>query len=461
MFVKVIYKNNEYDTVKPILLDELITSGQIDKFLRSEGWATIGIDPVRGTGGYYSGPDRRHKSVFESLNDDDKTKGQLIKEVIDLRQCITSLEENKADFEIIEKALKESEDRYRAIVEAFDGLIYICSQDYRIKFMNGQFIERTGYDATGELCYKALHDLDSICPWCVNERVFKGETVRWEIQSPKDNHWYYIVNTPIYHTNGTLSKQAMIIDITEIKKTEEELKRISEELARSNAELKDFAYIASHDLKKPLQSIESFANLLARRYKGNLDAKADEFISYIVEGVQRLQILIKDLLEYSQIETKAKNIKPTDCSFIVEEAMNNLKTAMDESNAVVTYNKLPTIMSDPQQIISLFQNLIDNAIKFRSNKAPRVRISADRKGNEWIFSIRDNGIGIDPENFDKIFVMFQRLHGSADFPGTGIGLSICKKIIERHGGRIWVESEPGKGATFFFVIPSIGNAGFD
>jgi light-regulated signal transduction histidine kinase (bacteriophytochrome) len=327
--------------------------------------------------------------------------------------------------------------------------------------MNGQFIERTGHDATGELCYKALHDLDSICPWCVNERVFKGETVRWEIQSPKDNHWYYIVNTPIYHTNGTLSKQAMIIDITEIKKTEEELKRISEELARSNAELKDFAYIASHDLKKPLQSIESFANLLARRYKGKLDAKADEFISYIVEGVQRLQILIKDLLEYSQIETKAKNIKPTDCSFIVEEAMSNLKTAMDESNAVVTYNKLPTIMSDPQQIISLFQNLIDNAIKFRSNKAPRVRISADRKGNEWIFSIRDNGIGIDPENFEKIFVMFQRLHGSADFPGTGIGLSICKKIIERHGGRIWVESEPGKGATFFFVIPSIGNAGFD
>jgi len=461
MYVKVIYKNNEYDTVKPILLDELITSGQIDKFLRSEGWATIGIDPVRGTGGYYSGPDRRHKSVFESLNDDDKTKEQLIKEVIDLRQCITSLEENKADFEIIEKALKESEDRYRAIVEAFDGLIYICSQDYRIKFMNGQFIERTGYDATGELCYKALHDLDSICPWCVNERVFKGETVRWEIQSPKDNHWYYIVNTPIYHTNGTLSKQAMIIDITEIKKTEEELKRISEELARSNAELKDFAYIASHDLKKPLQSIESFANLLARRYKGKLDAKADEFISYIVEGVQRLQILIKDLLEYSQIETKAKNIKPTDCSFIVEEAMSNLKTAMDESNAVVTYNKLPTIMSDPQQIISLFQNLIDNAIKFRSNKAPRVRISADRKGNEWLFSIRDNGIGIDPENFEKIFVMFQRLHGSADFPGTGIGLSICKKIIERHGGRIWVESEPGKGATFFFVIPSIGNAGFD
>jgi PAS domain S-box-containing protein len=370
---------------------------------------------------------------------------------------ITKLEQKEAAHELVEKALKESEERYRAIVEAFDGLIYICSQDYRIKFMNRQFIERTGYDATGELCYKALHDLDSVCPWCVNERVFKGETVRWEIRSPKDNHWYYMVNTPIYHTDGTLSKQAMIIDITEIKKTEEELKRLSEELARSNAELKDFAYIASHDLKKPLQSIESFAKLLSRRYKDKLDSKADEFISYIVAGVQRLQMLIKDLLEYSQIETKAKNIKPTDCSLIVKEAMNNLKTAIDESNALVIYNKLPTIMSDPQQLISLFQNLIDNAIKFRSNKSPRVQISAERKENEWLFSIRDNGIGIDPKNFEKLFVMFQRLHGSADYPGTGIGLSICKKIVERHGGRIWLESETAKGSTFYFTIPNREN----
>ena len=387
------------------------------------------------------------------MKDENQTRKQLMNELGELRKQIAALKEKKDTSDIIGKALKESEAHYRAIVEAFDGLIYICSQDYRIKFMNRQFIERTGYDATGELCYKALHDLDSICPWCVNERVFKGETVRWEVQSPKDNHWYYIVNTPIYHTDGTISKQAMILDITEIKKAEEELKRLSEELARSNAALKDFAYIASHDLKKPLQTIESFSKLLARRYKGKLDAKADEFISYIVEGVQRLQMLIKDLLEYSQIETKAKNIKPTDFSFIVEEAMSNMKTAIDESNAVVTYNKMPTIMSDPQQMISLFQNLIDNAINFRSNKAPRVRISAERKGDEWVFAIRDNGIGIDPENFEKIFVMFQRLHGSTDYPGTGIGLSICKKIVERHGGRIWLESETAKGSTFYFTIP--------
>ena len=390
-----------------------------------------------------SGSDMKDK---EKITEQDINESEVL-----LR--IAKLEQKEAAHELVENALKESEERYHAIVEAFDGLIYICAQDYHIEFMNKQFIERTGYDATGDLCYKALHDLDSICPWCVNERVFKGETVRWEIQSPKDNNWYYIVNTPIYHTDGTLSKQAMIIDITEIKKTEDELKRLSEELARSNAELKDFAYIASHDLKKPLQSIESFAKLLARRYKGKLDAKADEFISYIFEGVQRLQMLIKDLLEYSQIETKAKNIKPTDCSFIVEEAMSNLKTAIDESDAVVTYNKLPTIMSDPQQMVSLFQNLIDNAIKFRSNNAPIVRISAERKGNEWLFSICDNGIGIDPKNFEKIFAMFQRLHGTTDYPGTGIGLSICKKIVERHGGRIWLESETAKGASFYFTIP--------
>jgi signal transduction histidine kinase len=380
-------------------------------------------------------------------------KKQLLNELIDSRQHIADLEEKETRYGIVEKALKESEERYRAIVEAFDGLIYICSQDYHIRFMNKKFIERTGHDATGELCYKALHGLDSVCPWCVNERVFKGETVRWEIQSPKDKNWYYIVNTPIYHTDGTISKQAMIIDITEIKRVEEELRRLSEELARSNKELKDFAYMASHDLKKPLQSIESFAKLLTRRYKGKLDAKADEFISYIVEGVQRLQMLIKDLLEYSQIETKVKNIKLTDCSMILKEAMSNLKTAIEESNAVVTYNTLPTIMSDPQQMISLFQNLIDNAIKFRSKKAPRVRISAEREENAWLFSIRDNGIGIDPKESERIFAMFQRLHASSDYPGTGIGLSSCKKIVERHGGRIWLGSETGKGSTFYFTIP--------
>jgi len=206
-------------------------------------------------------------------------------------------------------------------------------------------------------------------------------------------------------------------------------------------------------LKKPLQSIEGFAKLLGRRYKGKLDAKADEFIEYIGSSVKRMQELIKDLLEYSQIGAKEKKFKPTDCSDVVEKAVGNLQTAIEESNAVVTYDELPTVLVDTPQMISLFQNLIDNAINFRGKEAPRIHISAQRKGDEWVFSIQDNGIGIDPKDSEQIFGMFQRLHGSTEYPGTGIGLAICKKIVGQHGGRIWVESETGKGSTFYFTMP--------
>jgi light-regulated signal transduction histidine kinase (bacteriophytochrome) len=243
-----------------------------------------------------------------------------------------------------------------------------------------------------------------------------------------------------------------IEDITERRLREEELKKLSEELARSNTDLRDFAYVASHDLKKPLQSIEGFAKLLGRRYKGKLDAKADEFIEYIGSSVKRMQELIKDLLEYSQIGAKGKKFKPTNCSGVVEKAVGNLQAAIEESNAVVTYDELPTVMVDTPQMISLFQNLIDNAINFRGEEAPRIHISAQRKGDEWVFSIQDNGIGIDPKDSEQIFGMFQRLHGSTEYPGTGIGLAICKKIVGQHGGRIWVESEPRKGSTFFFTL---------
>jgi light-regulated signal transduction histidine kinase (bacteriophytochrome) len=244
-----------------------------------------------------------------------------------------------------------------------------------------------------------------------------------------------------------------IEDITERRRREEELKKLSEELAHSNVALNDFAYVASHDLKKPLQSIEGFVKLLARRYKGKLDVKADELIEYIGSGVKRMQELIKDLLEYSQIEAKGKKFKPTECSGVVEKAVGNLQAAIEESNALVAYDELPTVMGDTSQMISLFQNLIDNAVKFRGEEAPRIHISAEQKEDEWVFSIRDNGIGIDLKDSERIFGMFQRLHGSADYPGTGIGLAICKRIVERHGGRIWVESETGKGSTFYFTMP--------
>lgn len=242
-------------------------------------------------------------------------------------------------------------------------------------------------------------------------------------------------------------------EITRRKESEEALKKTVDELARSNAELNQFAYAASHDLREPLRGIVGFVRLLEKRYKGDLDEKADEFIDYIVEGVKRMDMLIQDLLEYSQVDRKGKPFRPVNCSVALEEAIHSLRSVIEESGAELTYDLLPTVTADTSQLGRLFQNLISNAIKFRSAKPLKIHISADHKGDEWVFSVKDNGIGIDPKFAERIFVIFQRLHTRDEYEGTGIGLSICKKIVERHGGRIWVESEPGKGSTFYFTIP--------
>jgi len=241
--------------------------------------------------------------------------------------------------------------------------------------------------------------------------------------------------------------------LAELKHTREELEQKSQELARSNIDLQQFAYAASHDLQAPLRGVEGFVNLFSRRYKGKLDTKADEFIEFIIDGVKRMQVLIKDLLEYSQIGAKEIHWKPMESELAVTQALANLKTAIEESSAIVTYETLPRIIGDSSQISSLFQNLIGNAIKYRKEEPPKIHISAERKGDKWLFSVNDNGIGIDPNNSDRIFVVFQRLHTREEYEGTGIGLAICKRIVERHKGNIWIESEPGKGSTFYFTIP--------
>lgn len=226
------------------------------------------------------------------------------------------------------------------------------------------------------------------------------------------------------------------------------------DLTRSNADLQQFAYVASHDLQEPLRMVASYTQLLAKRYKGQLDTDADEFIGYAVDGANRMQRLINDLLSYSRITTRDKPFKPVDCNEALESALDNLKMVIEKEQAVVTHDPLPTIMADGTQLVQLFQNLISNAIKFRQEAAPpRVHLSATRDDQEWRLAIRDNGIGIDPQYADRIFVIFQRLHTIADYPGTGIGLALCKKIVERHGGRIWMESQPGHGATFYFTFP--------
>jgi light-regulated signal transduction histidine kinase (bacteriophytochrome) len=232
------------------------------------------------------------------------------------------------------------------------------------------------------------------------------------------------------------------------------LKLKLEELIHSNEELEQFAYVSSHDLQEPLRMITSYLQLLQRRYQGQLDDKADKYIHFAVDGASRMQNLINDLLEYSRVTRSAREPKTTNCEFILNQALSNLKLFVIENKATVSHAFLPDVMADSTQLIQIFQNLIINGIKFHSDGAPQVHVSAEKKENEWVFSVRDNGIGIDPQYSKRIFEIFKRLHKREEYPGTGIGLAICNKIIERHNGRMWVESELGKGSTFYFTLPS-------
>ena len=238
-----------------------------------------------------------------------------------------------------------------------------------------------------------------------------------------------------------------------INRQQVSLNRTNEELTRSNADLEQFAYVASHDLKAPLNMIAGYSQLLADRYDGEFDSEADKYMTYTIEGSIRMGALIDDLLEYSRVGKTGEELKQTDCGAVVNVALENLRGAIEESDAVVSCDPMPTVLAD-SQIGQVFQNIVGNSIKYRNESPPKVHIGAERKKGEWLFGVKDNGIGIDAENSDRIFVPFQRLHADERIAGTGIGMAICKKIVERHGGRIWVESELGEGSTFYFTIPA-------
>ncbi len=270
----------------------------------------------------------------------------------------------------------------------------------------------------------------------------------------------------------TLSRAKEELEIEVAKRTEElrdankrlaveleERRQAQEELARSNGELEQFAYIASHDLQEPLRMVSSFTQLLGKRYQGKLDSDADEFISFAAEGASRMQRLLNDLLAYSRVGSRGKPLLPTDCNSILAQTMANLGPLIKESGAIIVHDPLPKVRGDEVQLIQLFQNLLANAIKFRGQEAPKIHISAERKDSEWKFAFQDNGIGIAPEHQERIFLIFKRLHQRADYPGTGIGLALCKKIVERHGGRIWVQSKLGRGSTFYFTLKGVENGG--
>jgi signal transduction histidine kinase len=244
-------------------------------------------------------------------------------------------------------------------------------------------------------------------------------------------------------------------EIAQRTASEKELAQRTQELERSNAELERFAYVASHDLQEPLRAVASHVQILEQDYKGKLDADADESIRHAVEGASHMRLLINDLLAYSRIGRKNDPLEPTSAENALGAALRHLQVAIAEAGADVTHDALPEVTADPTQLIQLFQNLVGNALKFRAGAKPRVHVGVETKENEFVFSVRDNGIGIDPKDAERIFAPFERLHGRHEYPGTGVGLAICKKIAERHGGRIWVDSEPGKGSTFRFTMPVI------
>jgi signal transduction histidine kinase len=239
---------------------------------------------------------------------------------------------------------------------------------------------------------------------------------------------------------------------------EEDLAKKVEELARSNAELEQFAYVASHDLQEPLRMVASYTQLLAERYRGRLDSDADKFIGYAVEGAQRMQTLVHDLLAFSRVGRKETTRVSVNCNLVWDEVLQTLSPAIQESGAVVTHGELPTVWADRTQLTQVLQNLIGNAIKFRGSEIPAIHVQAEKTGAEWLFSVTDNGIGIAPDQVEKIFVIFQRLYTRAEYPGNGIGLSICKRIVEHFGGKIWVEPQTGPGSVFKFTLPCDGTA---
>ena len=399
----------------------------------------------------------------------------IIKSVVSVvlhgRQCLlesfVDITDRKQGEEVLEKLRRENELILNSAGEGILGL----DREGKHTFANPAAARLLGYKVE-ELIGRHGHSIwhhtkpdgspypEQECQILSSYKDGHVHSVANEVFWRKDGRGFPVeyTSTPIIEKGKLIGAVVTFTDITERKQAEEILKKKTEELARSNKELEQFAYVASHDLQEPLRMVTSYVQLLARRYKGKLDGSADEFIGFAVDGAARMQRLINDLLTYSRVGTRGEEFEPADCEIVLQQSLKNLQIAAEEKQAVVTHDPLPTIMADHVQLGQLFQNLIGNAIKFQGTEPPHVHISASRNENSWVFSVRDNGIGIAPEYSEKIFVIFQRLHGRDKYPGTGIGLAVCKKIVERHGGRIWVESEPGKGATFLFTLPMKGEA---
>lgn len=390
----------------------------------------------------------------------------------EIKRCLVHAVERSR----VEKQLRESERRTRMVLENCTDAFIACDRNGVIRGWNPQAENMFGWkkdEVVGKTLSETIipdylqethkHDLATLAS---SDRgsLFRR---RAELRLKHRNGAELPVELglfPILIGDDHDELCAFVHDITARKAIEMRNKQLNEELeqrvaertaelARSNAELQQFAKVASHDLQEPLRAVEGYVRLLTKRYKGKLDQDADEFIDFIMDGVDRMGKLIQAVLAHASIgPNDVKNVQQVDCKIVISEVLSNLKATIEESNAKVVIEKMPVVMANRSEMLQLFQNLLSNALKYKGDRPPEITVRAEQNVHEWVFSIQDNGIGIDPRYTEKIFDMFARLHGKTSYSGTGIGLAICKKIVETHGGRIWVQSEPGAGSIFFFSL---------
>jgi PAS domain S-box-containing protein len=367
------------------------------------------------------------------------------------------------------EVLAKAEQKFRSLLEAAPDAMIISSEAGRISLVNSQAEHLTGYTRSQLID----QDIRMIVPdWRVNSASWTGSSASEYRARRRDSMEFPVELSlrPLQTEEGVLIISA-IRDVTERKRVDNEIRELNASLERrvaertrelqesnfalrqSNDDLNQFAYATSHDLQEPLRMVVLYSQMLQESYSSKLDESADQFISTVVGGALRLERLLKDLLAYSQAGALSKPPVNVDCAEVIREVLLNLQVSMDETSAIVRWGDLPLVRADRIRLVQLFQNLIGNAIKYRSEASPCIQINAERGKDEWIFAVRDNGIGIKSEYAEQVFGVFKRLHGAA-YPGTGIGLAICQRIVEMHGGRIWVESIPGSGSTFYFTLPS-------
>jgi PAS domain S-box-containing protein len=401
---------------------------------------------------------KRAEVALHQLNQELENRVQ--QRTAELQQINVQLQAEIRERNQAEADLRKSQQQLQTLLDNSPTLIYLIDAQNRFLLVNRSYenlFSQTQAQVVGKSIYEVWSKEIADAFVAVNQQVLQhGMPIKIEEVAPHEDglHTYLTIKFPLHDANGVpYAVWGISTDISDRKQAEHKLEQLTTELQRSNRELEEFASVVSHDLQEPLRAVTGFTQLLIQEYQDQLDESAQEYITYIVDAAVRMRQLIYDLLAYSRTSSCLQNVAPTDCNAVVREAIANLQVAIVQSNATITHDPLPTVSADKTQLLQLFQNLISNAVKFRRDERPQVHISVQLRNQEWLFAVRDNGIGIQAMYLEEIFEVFKRLHTRSEVSGTGIGLAICKKIVERHGGRIWTESQPGLGSIFYFTIP--------